>query len=117
MCWLLPGLVPRQQLPHSLIRCMNLHVTFKATDAHSSGALLLHLSIVLHQLRIDPVSIGMENVIDTPRLDTWRFVIREDARVKEFTEALKIAAGVRSIVVERPPTGGLEPRPAHEATD
>lgn len=67
----------------------------------TSSAWLLHLAILMHQLRISPEALGWERTV-AGGWNFWLFV-SDEACVRPLVEALQSTAGIRRVIasVER----------------
>jgi len=69
--------------------------------------MLLHIAILLQQLRIDPQALNWSESTNG-KLMIWMLVVREELRVKELSSALEATDGIHKVAV----TGG-NPCPSH----
>lgn len=77
---------------------LNTTITFEATTQRPTGPLLLHLVVLPHQLRIDPIVLSL-----SPRMgDTvsvWLLILPEKSRSRELVTALEATDGIRKVKI------------------
>lgn len=95
---------------------MKTAITFTAAPEHPSGSLLLHIAILLHQMRINPESL-IWTAADGSGVWLWMIVVREELRVRELVRALESTDGARNVRVESVPGGLTDPLPPGKSAD
>jgi hypothetical protein len=84
-------------------------ISFEATAKQSTGGLLLHVAILLRQMRINPLEFAWTGTEDREEVSAWMLVIHEETRVRELVGALIATDGVRNVVasIETPPVAPI----------
>lgn len=86
---------------------MKQRIAFQAATERSSGALLLHLAIVLRQLRLELLTLHWST--GRASLDVGMLVFGAEHRARELVAALQATDGVGNVVLV--PEGSRIPSP------
>ena len=77
---------------------MKCTITFEAHSFRLTGVMLLHIAVVLHQLRINPEAFEWKESGEAD-VRLWLLVVREESRLRELTRALEATEGVTNVIV------------------
>lgn len=72
-------------------------ITFELTEDRGTGPFLLHLAVVFHQLRINPLSLRLGDVAAGRPVRTSQVVVGDEQRLSEFVEALAETDGISNV--------------------
>jgi hypothetical protein len=72
-------------------------IIFELTEDRGTGPFLLHLAVVFHQLRINPLSLHLDDVAPGRPVRTSQVIVGDEQRLSEFVEALTETDGIRNV--------------------
>ena len=72
-------------------------ITFELTKGRGTGTFLLHLAVVFHQVRINPLSLHLDDIAAGRPVRTSQVVVGDERRLSEFVEALTETDGIRKV--------------------
>ena len=81
-------------------------ITFEITGKRASGLVLLHLTVVLHQLHLHPVALSWEDPSGTDQVGADMLVLPNPTKLQQMLDALRTTDGIKNVVLEAPGSSG-----------